>query len=228
MEGVIIQFPTMRTYGRETQFLYKKTATYQQRQSRCATEWDIRLDITPDVTVLTPEIIINRLKDCIDEWSYALVSGVEKPDGEDKINSFGPDRSNTLSNGNHVHLCLVLHVPKQRAEVLKLVRGPRKLADEYCAPRNPKFAYGGWVIHHAKPGYKLEGEPGIRYENGTLPMDPYTTDWAIKIKSMLKRYGSPMMELRFENYTKLLTKHNIQEQIDKLQMQLAEDRKSVV
>lgn len=90
------------------------------------------------------------------------------------------------------------------------------------ATQRNKFPYAGWVIHHAKPAFKLDGEPGIRYENGDLPMDPYTTEWALRIKSMLKKFGSPQMELRFESYTRLLTKNKIQEQIEALQMQLEE------
>lgn len=208
----------MRTYAKN--FVFKKTVSYQQRQARLATEWDIRLDVSEQ---LTPENIINNIKAASDEWSYALVSGVEFPDKEISTNAFGNGKAAPAASvENHVHLCIVLYVPKQRCDVLKMVRGPRKLGDEYCAPRNNKFPYAGWVIHHAKPAFKLDGEPDIRYENGDLPMDPYTTEWALRIKSMLKKFGSPQMELRFESYTRLLTKNKIQEQIEALQMQLEE------
>jgi hypothetical protein len=202
----------MRSYGKN--FTYKKTVSYKQRQSRCVTEWDIRLDITSE---LTPQILVENLKSCNGEWSYALISGVELPDKLDNPEaSYG-------SKGEHVHMCLVLHVPKNRSDVLRMVRGPRKLGDEYAAPRNSKFTYAGWVIHHSKPGYKREGECDIIWESGDLPMDPYTTDNALKIQSMLKKFGSPTTAARFKGYTDLLAKHKIKEKIEELQMQLEDE-----
>lgn len=65
----------MRTYGKN--FQYKKTVTYQQRQSRCATEWDIRIDVSDG---LTAENVINFIKENIGDIQYVLVSGVEQPD----------------------------------------------------------------------------------------------------------------------------------------------------
>lgn len=209
---VIRQLATMRTYGKN--FLYKKTVNYQQRQARLATEWDIRLDVSDALTV---ENIISNIKEQLDDLSFVLVSGVERPDTNDiKPNASG-------SKEDHVHLCLVLFVPRQRADVLKLVRGPRKMGDEYCAPRNAKFPYAGWVIHHAKPAYKLAGEPDIRFERGNLPMDPFTSDWALKIKSLMTKWGTPAMEQRFKGYLDLLRKNKIQEKIEQLQMSLEDN-----
>lgn len=221
---VIRHFATMRTYGKN--FIYKKTVNYQQRQARLATEWDIRLDVSDALTV---ENIISNIKEQLDDLSFVLVSGVERPDME-KIE--GPRREDQTvvqpvnqygSKEHHVHLCLVLFVPRQRADVLKLVRGPRKMADEYCAPRNAKFPYAGWVIHHAKPAFKLDGEPDIRFERGDLPMDPFTSDWALKIKSLMTKWGTPAMEQRFKGYLDLLRKNKIQEKIEQLQMSLEDN-----
>lgn len=221
---VIRQLATMRTYGKN--FIYKKTVNYQQRQARLATEWDIRLDVSDALTV---ENIISNIKEQLDDLSFVLVSGVERPDN--MANTVGPNGkpfvegkgSGTGSKEHHVHLCLVLFVPRQRADVLKLVRGPRKMGDEYCAPRNAKFPYAGWVIHHAKPSYKLDGEPDIRFERGMLPMDPFTSDWALKIKSLMTKWGTPAMEQRFKGYLDLLRKNKIQEKIEQLQMSLEDN-----
>ena len=215
----------MRTYGKD--FAYKKTVSYKQRQARVATEWDIRLDIND---ILTPEVIVSNIKEALasprgDDISYVLVSGVERPDtmGPGK---FVPDKVGSGSTEHHVHLCVVLLVPRQRFDVLKLVRGPRKVGDEYAAPRNAKFPYAGWVIHHAKPAFKLDGEPDIRFERGDLPMDPFTSDWALKIQGIMKKWSSPAMQQRFKGYMDLLKRNKIQEKIEALQMSL-EDQDAV-
>lgn len=212
----------MRTYGKNWVFAAK--ASNQQRASRCDTEWDIRLDISEELPVSD---IINRLKDADGDIAFALVSGVERPDVQREHqgcategSQWEPLKNKYGSTGDHVHVCLVLYIPKQRSDVLKMVRGPRKLGEEYAAPRNRKFAYAGWVIHHAKPSYKLDGEPDIKYERGTLPMDPFTSEWALKIKGILAKWGSPAMHARFKGYVDLVSKHKIQEQIERLQMQL--------
>ena len=194
-------------------FAYKKTVTYQQRQSRCATEWDVRVDVSDG---LTAENVINFIKENLKDIQYSLVSGIEKPDTPEVSNQYG-------SKEHHVHVALVFEVPKNRTEVLRVVRGPRKMGDEYAAPRNAKFAYAGWIIHHAKPGFKLEGEPCIRYENGNLPMDPFTTEWALKIDGLMKKWGSEQMKKRFSGYTDLLRKNKIKERIEALNMQLQDE-----
>ena len=205
----------MRTYGKD--FAYKKTVSYKQRQARVATEWDIRLDIND---ILTPEVIVSNIKEALDEFSFVLVSGVERPDKH--VSPQGVDYKPIPSGSteNHVHVCVVLFVPRQRFDVLKLVRGPRKVGDEYAAPRNAKFPYAGWVIHHAKPAFKLDGEPDIRFERGDLPMDPFTSDWALKIQGVMKKWSSPAMQQRFKGYMDLLKRNKIQEKIEALQMSL--------
>ncbi len=209
---LILQLAVMRTYGKN--FIYKKTVNYKQRQERLATEWDVRIDITED---LPADKIVERVRAASDDLLFALVSGVERPDSEQFI---GPDANGKGSADNHVHVCIVLLTPLRRRDVLELVRGPRKMGDEYCAPRNPKFTYAGWVIHHAKPGYKLDGEPPVRYESGTLPMDALTTDNAMKIKGLLAKWGTDGMKNRFKMYTELLERENIKKKIEQLQMQL--------
>nr|QTE03424.1 MAG: replication-associated protein [Phoenicurus auroreus CRESS-DNA-virus sp.] len=203
----------MRSYAKN--WTFKKTATYKQRQVRLATEWDVRLDVSDQLPV---EDILGRIRGHLDGFLFIAVSGIEKPDTdfpgkEGTVNQYG-------SNGEHVHLCVVLLEPKVRADVLKLLRGPRKLGDEYCAPRNAKFSYAGWIIHHAKPEWKIPSEPPLRFEYGTLPMDPLTIEWALKISAVLKKYGYDLMRRRFRQYTELLTKHKTMEKIEGLLMTL--------
>ena len=211
----------MRTYGylhstaggkRKTG--WERTELYSKRE---ATEWDIRVDINE---LLTADVIISNIKERLDELQYVLVSGVERPD---KFSSPDGAKGKPIPSGStehHVHMCVVLHKPGKRGDVLQLVRGTRKLGDEYCAPRNPRFAYAGWIIHHGKPGFKIDGEPLIRFEYGTLPMDPFTEESAIKIKSLLKKWSTPEMEARFKGYTDLVTKASIKRKIEQLQMSL--------
>lgn len=209
----------MRTYGylhstnggkRKTG--WERTELYSKRE---ATEWDVRLDVNLE---LTPDVIINNIKERLDELQYVLVSGVERPDTGFKDGE--PFKVASGSKEHHVHVCVLLHKPGKRGDVLQLLRGARKLADEYCAPRNPRFTYAGWIIHHGKPGFKIDEEPLIRYEFGTLPMDPFTDDTAIKIKSLLKKWSTPEMEARFKGYTDLVTKASIKRKIEQLQMSL--------
>lgn len=207
----------MRSYAKN--WMYKKTTTFKERQTRLATEWDVRLDVSD---ALTADNIIGFIKEELDELAYVLVSGVERPD-TDGPGEFVQEKKHSGSEQNHVHLCVVLFVPRSRCDVLKLVRGPRKMGDEYCAPRNAKFPYAGWVIHHAKPSFKLAGEPDIRFERGNLPMDPFTSDWALKIQGLMRKWGSVDMQQRFKGYLDLLKANKIKERIELLQMKLEDN-----
>jgi len=214
----------MRSYGKN--FMYRKTATFKERQVREATEWDVRIDV---VDGLTADDVVQHLQVHQDELLFALVGGIELPDvqvGQQHPNGTAMQvgsRFGTTSTDHHVHVCIVLYAPLKRVDVLKMVRGPRKMGDEYCAPRNPKFTYAGWVIHHAKPKCKVDGEPLIRFEHGTLPMDPFTTDSAVAIARLLKKWSSPLMARRFKGYMDLLEQSKIKTKIEQYTM-LLEDR----
>ncbi|HEX7318725.1 MAG TPA: hypothetical protein VF297_32750 [Pyrinomonadaceae bacterium] len=206
---------------------WERTELYSTRE---ATEWDVRVDVN---AILTPEVVIGNIKERLDELSYVLVSGVERPDKESEFTAHGPVRSITLSKENHMHVCVVLFKPGKRGDVLQLIRGTRKLGDEYCAPRNAKFAYAGWVIHHGKPLFKIDGEPLIRYEHGTLPMDPFTEEVARRIGGLLKKWGTPEMTERFKGYTAILGDEKVllrkqlerkQALVEKLQTEIFEIR----
>lgn len=212
----------MRTYGQHpTQHGGQRRATGHQRSevyaNREATEWDVRLDVND---ILTADVIVNNIKERLNELQYVLVSGVERPDKDVSPNQgieWKPIPSG--STELHVHVCVVLHKALKRGDVLHLLRGSRKLGDEYCAPRNEKFTYAGWVIHHGKPGFKIDGEPLIRFEWGTLPMDAFTPTMATKIKGILKKWSTPEMATRFKAYTDIANdpKEEMRKQIDRKQ-----------
>lgn len=207
----------MRSYGKN--WIYKKTASYKERQERAATEWDVRLDVGEG---LLAEDIVNNVKQNKDRFLYVFVSGVEEPD--EKLPDDHPkewaNRSKTRSTQEHIHLCIILLEPSTRTAVLQLLRGRRKILDEYCTPRNAKFTYAGWVIHHSKEQTKILKEPSSRLEIGTLPVDPYTIDVAIKINNILKKWGDNKSKERFSSYTDMLKKYKIKEKIEQLQMTL--------
>lgn len=208
----------MRTYAKN--FMFKRTSTYKQRQTRLSTEWDIRLDVSDQLTAAD---IVNNIQQSIKELQYVIISGVERPDKHYSPEGVKGRPIPSGSEENHVHIGIVFFIPKVRKDVLELCRGKRKQGDEYCTPRAKQHPYAGWVIHHSKPGYKLPGEPGIRYESGTLPMDPLTSEWALKIQEKLKRWGSDDTRKRFKSYTDLISKNKIKEQIEALQMSLEDN-----
>lgn len=215
----------MRTYGKN--FAFKKTATYKQRQTRLDSEWDIRIDVNDSLSI---ETILENIRKNLDDFQYVCVSGIEDPDIQPTLGCatqqqalLGGWRSGANQYGSkdtHVHLAVVLFGPMSRNDVLRLCRGNRKITDEYCAPRNRKFTYAGWILHHSKPGFKVVGEPGLRYEYGTLPLDPYTTECAMKVSNMIKKFGSEGMNNRFKQYTDLINQEKIKSKIEGLLMQL--------
>lgn len=206
----------MRSYGNSKQFLYKKTATYKQRHDRLDTQWDVRIDVNE---LLTVEDIIMKINDDLNKIQYILIGDTEEPDTR-------PDQDHATnkefgSNGNHVHIALVLYIPHKRADVLQLLRGRRKITDEYCAPRNRIFTYAGWVLHHTKPRGKINPNGnGIRYEYGECPIDAYTTDEALKIEKMVQRFGRPEITKRYVYWLNMLTQNKIKEKIEQLQMSM--------
>ena len=177
----------MRSYGK-----IKPTQPigYRQRETREDVEWDLRIDLNDTVTIDSIVKHVSSIPNCV----YALVSGTEAPD---ENTTYG-------SKENHVHVALVVENPLKRAEALKAVRGSRKYTEEYAAPRNRKYTYAGWFIHHTKLLTKLEGQPRFAFEFGTLPMDPFTIESAEKIKRIQDRYGDELTAKLFKGYFDLL------------------------
>lgn len=212
----------MRSYGKVKTYMFKKAASYKERQTRPATEWDIRLDVTEQFTI---DHIINNAKALKDTVQYILISGIEQPDDPQILKQAHSKWKNAVGGSlqDHVHVALVLYTPATRQDVLRMLRGTRKCGDEYCTPRNSKFTYAGWIIHHAKEESKKFCEPGIRYECGTPPFDPITTETALSVDRMLKKYGTPSTQERFKAYTNLLKKEKIHERMEKAMMALEDE-----
>ena len=192
----IVQF-TMRSYNNTKEGFSKagktrlRTGEKKAARERHSTEWDVRIDCDSDYA----DKIVQHLKDGDHLLDYALVSGLEQPDTA----SYG-------SKDIHAHLAIVLKYAMRRDQVLALCRGPIKKTDEYCVPRNRKFTYAGWYLHHTKLDWKLCIEPPFRYEAGVLPTDEINEDNKKKVQLMLKKFGgdepghAAINNSRFLNY----------------------------
>ena len=186
----------MRTYGKKQR--YSKEATRTQRATRESTEWDIRVDIDD---VCTIDHVTTTIGKNAALMVYCLVSGIEegeKPPPSERVQL-------SRSENDHVHIALVVEEPIRRIDALTMVRGNRKLTDEYATPRNKTYTYAGWYIHHTKD-QKKTNEPLIHVEFGTLPMDPWDEVTAKKIERIQKRYGTERTRKRFASYLNLIPK----------------------
>jgi len=161
----------MRSFGK---YAKNYNGVKKARKERTSTEWDVRIDTTAS----DADQIVENLRSTSGDIAYALVSGIEEPD----VVEYG-------SKDNHVHICLVFHEPKHRHQALSYCRGLIKKGEEYAVPRNRKFTYAGWYMHHTKWGWKLPEEPSVRYEAGTLPKDSEDAETYAKILTMYKKFG---------------------------------------
>ena len=178
----------------------------KERKERTSDEWDVRIDC--DKTYA--EEICTNLRNAEGMLVYALVSGIEKSDTEQHVPSHLPEprggSSTYGSANNHVHIALIFKYHLRRDQVLAVCRGLFKKTDEYCTPRNKKFTYAGWYMHHAKLDWKLVNEPPVRMEIGVLPEDDSTEYNLASIKRLYKKFGcddlsqSALLKSRFSKY----------------------------
>jgi len=161
----------------------------KERKTRTHTEWDIRIDADKDYA----DRIVKRLEESTGSATYVLVSGVEQPDNAS---------TNWGSKELHVHVCLVSGCELRRDQALALIRGPTPESQEYAVPRNNKFTYAGWYMHHTKIDWKLVSEPAIRFEYGQLPVDICDPDVKKKVQTMFKKFGSDSTASEEANKTK--------------------------
>lgn len=149
----------------------------KQRTERSSEEWDIRIDCEAPYA----QIIQDKLFHSKDLINYCLVSGIEKADNE------------VLNNGskeNHIHIALITKYVMRRDQVLALCRGLVKCTEEYAVPRNKKFTYAGWYMHHTKGDSKLVQEPSMRLEFGVLPEDEDNEYNRTSILRLFSKFGS--------------------------------------
>lgn len=163
----------------------------KERKVRESLEWDVRLDI-----VTTPVAdIVERIKNSDQLLSYALVSGIEQPDSDECLGS---------RRELHVHIAIITKYLMRRDQVLTLLRGPLSIPDEYCVPRNKKFTYAGWFMHHTKMDMKTILEPAYHLEVGILPEDATDDQTKASIKRMFKKFGSDDTQSASDNKQRFL------------------------
>lgn len=181
----------MRTYA---PYNNKKQASQagkkKERAERYSNEWDVRIDC--DKTYAND--IVENLKNASNILEYALVSGIERPDTE--------SAGDHGAQENHVHIALVFQYQLRRDQVLTTLRGFFKKTDEYAVPRNRKFTYAGWFLHHTKIDWKLATEKSIRYEYGILPHDPVDDDTKKSVVRMFNKFGRASDIQEEENRTR--------------------------
>jgi hypothetical protein len=168
---------TMRTfapYDKTKQGSYE--GKKKERKERLSDEWDVRIDCRADYA----DIIVENLK-FAGNLKYCLVSGIEQPDSA---------AIHWGSKDLHVHICLISEFNLRRDQALALCRGPTARGPEYAVPRNKKYTYAGWYIHHTKMDQKVLKEPAIRYESGLLPLDPVEPEVKKQIQRLFKKFGS--------------------------------------
>lgn len=200
----------MRTYGSN----YKAHPKTQERtkyadyKNREATEWDVRIDL---VNGMTSSKIFDRLVNFKDKFDYVLLGAEERPDDA--------GAGKHLSTEDHVHIAVIMKKMSKREEVLDLMRGPRSLGPgkEYCVPRNPKFSYAGWVMHHTKKQYKINPDGPLQlYEHGDLPMDAYDEKTCWAVIRMINKFGNIKMKERFKSYQDKIEFYKLANQLDDL------------
>nr|QTE03462.1 MAG: replication-associated protein [Ciconia boyciana CRESS-DNA-virus sp.] len=170
---------------------WKRKENYVPLSERESTEWDVRLDITPQ---LTATAIVEAAKAHKDQILWGLVSGIE----------YGKSRHDRQLHGQwiaeseqfHVHVAVVLNKKAKREEVLKLFR-EHKSGGEYCKPRDQSQTYAGWRMHHCKEATKID-DTQFLWEYGTRPIDLLTEENGRKALAMRRLYGRPSDDLLYE------------------------------
>ena len=190
----------MRSYSNKVTTANNTHQRRQERQVRQDTEWDLRMDVTHGLSV---EDIVTFIKTHLDDFVYVMVSGVETPDVR-RLCGANTMASNTL----HVHIGLVAKKKINRAQAFDLIRPVGSYTPSgstYASPRSRKQPYAGWVYHHSKMMFKgeackVDNEPELRYEHGTLPMDEWDNHTISIIHYRRKSFGTPTTKRRFQHY----------------------------
>lgn len=188
----------MKTYGKRAA-PYDKKSYHDRRANAQSTEWDIRIDLAEDQGLTVDALIKDHIIANLNEFAYVAVSNEEEPDLIVKTSAVS-----SIAEEDHVHLAIVLHSPLNREGVMKLVRGPKNWTGpngEYAVPRNSKFPYVGWVVHHAKVLTKKNGTGGLAFEHGLLPKDDgEDVKKVMQVCRMLDKFGTDEMKTRFKNW----------------------------
>lgn len=170
---------------------WKRKENYVPLSERESTEWDVRIDLTKQ---LTATAIVEAAKVHKDQMLWGLVSGIEYGKSRHDRPAFGQWIAE--SESFHVHIAIVLNKKAKREEVLKLFRD-HKVSGEYCKPRDQNQTYAGWRMHHLKEDTKIDDTP-LLWEYGTRPVDLLTEENGRKVLNMRRLYGRPSDDLLYE------------------------------
>lgn len=201
----------MRTFG-----TYKNSSSGGARAknyaARESTQWDLRFDTaTIDVNNL-----IMEARNHLDDALYILIGAKEF--GSHPIFHPGGLPASHFDPTEHVHCALITKKPVKRWEALKFFR-ETKIDDEYCVPRNEKFTFLGWRLHHIKDDTKI-GDERILFEYGTLPMDKINEHNIKEIKRMLAKFPGPT-DPRYTPYLELASEEGIKRRkLEKMEREL--------
>lgn len=170
-----------------------------------ATEWDLRIDVGND---WEPNDLIDNLHDHIPSIQYGFISAVESADpGHDRMHP------GSRSATTHVHCGLILHQPAVRASVIRMMLNREEndlpTGAVYCAVRNQRYSYGGWVAHHGKTFTKLNPTTtNLLWEHGSLPREWFSTVGDAQLLNWIKtinRHATPYWRERLEYYQEELS-----------------------
>lgn len=161
---------------------YVRDANYVKLSERLAVEWDVRVDITEQLTITS---LLERVKARKDELLYCMVSGIEFGKSKNDRPTYGQWLADVESA--HVHIAIITNKQCKREDILKFFR-EHKSGGEYCVPRDQKQTYAGWRMHHRKAATKIEDIPHL-WEYGTFPIDTLTDENGRKVLSMRRMYG---------------------------------------
>nr|WPR18724.1 MAG: hypothetical protein [Chemarfal virus 270] len=186
----------MRSYGKYSA-AKPRTGERKRYAERQSNEWDVRLDVTQEsLTKVKSTLNANRLI-----FKYCLVSGIEHPDPVAFRYDNMTNGSKHIKNGseqNHVHLALITNFIMKREQLLQFVRGLTPLGEEYACPRNKKYTYAGWWMHHTKTDTKLIPAEQVELEYGDLPLDDVNHVTSKEVLRMYNKYGSPLAKNKFQ------------------------------
>ena len=107
---------------------------------RTGKEWDLRIDITDEWTIVD---IIERLQCNKEAFTYLLVGGLEF--GTAKLDRPVNNKWQSEIPEPHVHIAIISKNIITRQMALEFVR-PHKTGGEYCKPRDQSQTYIGWLF----------------------------------------------------------------------------------
>lgn len=185
----------MRTYSRRpwwTERISKKSYG-----ARSALEWDMSLRTATQSSALQ---IVETIREKSYGLSYVLVGGMEA----DQTSEFGKE--------SHVHIALIFLEPQTRNQIIGLFGLDPKEPGLYLTPRNEKYLYATWKIHHTKKQTKISNTPSdwVLLELGKLPVD--SDQDLLKNRSFLIRFVT-----RYETDPSILNVNALLQRADVLQ-----------